>query len=164
MKLAGFWTVQGLWAWVCLLPVTVAHAVGPASPPGPLAWVALAGFGVGFLLESLADYQKFVFKNDPANKDKFISTGLYRWCRHPNYFGEMVVWSSLAVLAGSGGVLRKHPWILLSPAFTITLLLFVSGIPPLEASHEKRYGKDPSYRKYKETTSLIVPWFKLQTK
>jgi steroid 5-alpha reductase family enzyme len=70
LKLAGFWTAQGLWGWICLLPVSVAQALGPGAALGPVGWLAAAAFAGGFATETLADYQKFVFKSDPANKDK----------------------------------------------------------------------------------------------
>ena len=70
LKLAGFWTVQGLWAWVVLLPVTASHALAPAAAITPLAWVCAAGFVAGLGLEAVADYQKFKFKSEPGNKDK----------------------------------------------------------------------------------------------
>lgn len=72
LKLAGFWTAQGLWAWVCLLPITVGQAIAPAAPLGPLALLGTAAFVGGFAMETIADYQKFVFKNDPANKDRCL--------------------------------------------------------------------------------------------
>ena len=115
-----------------------------------------------------------------------MNEGLFQYCRHPNYFGEILVWTSLTTLAGTGGVLSSHPWILASPLFTAFLLIFVSGtlarwtcamdalcrqtyapvgdagIPPLEESHEKRYGKEAAYKEYKANTSLLIPWPKAE--
>ncbi|BDA45900.1 hypothetical protein COCOBI_07-6870 [Coccomyxa sp. Obi] len=158
IKLAGFWTAQSLWGWIVLLPVTVGQTLAPAVALGPVGWLAAAGFITGFAFETIADLQKFQFKT--ANPDKFMDSGLFALCRHPNYFGEILLWSSLTVLAGTHGVLAKHPWILASPAFTIFLLVYVSGIPPLEISHEKRYGKDAAYKRYKASTNLLLPWFR----
>ncbi|EIE22535.1 DUF1295-domain-containing protein [Coccomyxa subellipsoidea C-169] len=161
IKLAGFWTAQSLWGWIVLLPITVSQTLTPAAPLGPLGWIAAAGFLAGFAIETVADLQKFYFKS--AHPDKFMDSGLFALCRHPNYFGEILLWTSLTVLAGTHGVFAKHPWIIASPAFTIFLLLYVSGIPTLEKSHEKRYGKDAAYKDYKASTNLLLPWCKSKT-
>ena len=70
MKLAGFWATQGLWAWAVCLPVTVAHAAGGGAAMGAVAWTGAAAWALGFVWETLADYQKSAFKKDPANKGK----------------------------------------------------------------------------------------------
>ncbi|KAK9828482.1 hypothetical protein WJX72_000234 [[Myrmecia] bisecta] len=159
LKLAGFWTAQSLWAWVGVLPVTVAQAVAPNAALGLVGTAALGALLVGFAWETVADVQKYVFKSKPENKDRFISEGLYRYSRHPNYFGEILFWSSMYVLAGQPAIWRAHPWIVASPLFTAFLLLFASGVPPLEASHNKRYGSDPHYQAYKASTNKLIPWF-----
>ncbi|CAD7699761.1 unnamed protein product [Ostreobium quekettii] len=156
-----FWTMQSLWAWTVTLPVIVSQALPP--PKGPMS--AFSGLcAVAFLLgwgwETVADYQKFVFKSDPANKGKWIDTGLFKYSRHPNYFGEILVWSSLCGLACTPNVWRKAPWVVVSPLFTAFLLLCVSGVPILERSHQERYGLDPAYIRYKESTNLIIPGWK----
>ncbi|KAK9826118.1 hypothetical protein WJX81_004958 [Elliptochloris bilobata] len=138
VKLAGFWTAQSLWGWVVLLPIIVAQAVAPAAPLGVFGWAALGGFLTGFAMETVADAQKFAYKN--KHPDRFVREGLFRYCRHPNYFGEMLLWTSLTALAGGPGVLAAYPWVAVSPAFTIFLLTQASGIPPLEEAHNKRYG------------------------
>jgi steroid 5-alpha reductase family enzyme len=161
LKLAFFWTLQGLWAWICLLPVTASHALGPRR----LSTATLGGlalFAGGLLLESTADYQKFVWKSDPANRGKFMGpVGVYAYSQYPNYFAEMVIWSGLTLAAGPA-VLRTCPWVLASPLFTITLLMFISGIPLLEKHNAERFGNDPAYRAYKAATSLLIPWFPKQ--
>merc|ERR1711920_966976 len=120
-----------------------------------LGWCLWA---IGFLVESAADAQKFAFRSDPANRGQFITTGLWKYSRHPNYFGEILMWVGLCVSCSysfSGwGVLG---W--LSPAFNAFLLLFVSGVPLLEKAGQERWGNEPAYQHYMENTSCIVPWF-----
>ncbi|KAL4855947.1 hypothetical protein ACK3TF_003705 [Chlorella vulgaris] len=166
LKLLFFWTMQGLWAWACMLPVTAAHALSAASPAvvprlGGSASLAagLLLFGGGLLLESVADWQKFQWKNDPANKGRFMGpVGVYAYSRYPNYFGEMCVWAGLFVMAGPA-VWMRCPWTVASPLFTYLLVRHMSGIPPLERSYAERYGGQPQYEAYKAATNLLVPWW-----
>ena len=158
LRLGGFWTLQGLWAWMCLLPVTAVQAVSPLSAPLPYMIIGGALFVSGLLLETVADTQKFNFKLDPSNRGKFIGdTGVYKYSQYPNYCGEMAVW--LGVLISTGPkVWLAAPWTVMSPLFTILLLLKVSGIPLAEEKNERLYGKDPFYIAYKRNTSLLIPW------
>lgn len=101
-----------------------------------------------------------------ANRHAFITTGLWRFSRHPNYFGEMLMWFAVASsVAAAGwrqpdGVLHgRHQLAWLSPAFTATLLLGVSGLPMVEAAGRKKWGGQPDYEHYVTNTSPIVPWF-----
>ena len=117
---------------------------------------------VGFGCECAADAAKFAFRLDAANKGKFITHGLWRFSRHPNYFGEILIWSSTALAVSVAGLRATDYsllWAWLSPAFTALLLLRVSGIPMVEAAGEKKWGDDPRYRHYVEHTSALVPWF-----
>ncbi|PSC67318.1 hypothetical protein C2E20_8998 [Micractinium conductrix] len=166
LRLLFFWTMQGLLAWACMLPVTAAHAVSrdlPASArrlslKSPSLLVGAALFGGGLLLESVADWQKFKWKSDPANAGRFMGpVGAFSWSRHPNYFGEMCVWAGLFVMAGPA-VWRRCPWTLASPLFTFLLIRYMSGVPPLERSYQERYGGQPAYEAYKAATNLLVPW------
>jgi steroid 5-alpha reductase family enzyme len=105
---------------------------------------------------SVSDSQKSAFKGKDENRGRFVSNGLWRYSRHPNYFGEMLVWWGLFVYAvpfldGAAFVVA------IGPIFITVLLLFVSGIPLLEKSAEARYGADPAYREYKRRTSILVP-------
>ncbi|KAK9825343.1 hypothetical protein WJX74_011074 [Apatococcus lobatus] len=157
LKLLGFWTAQGAWAWVGCLPLTVMQAINPAGQITLLGKVALATFAAGFVFETTADLQKNQFKSKPENKEKFITHGLYSLCRHPNYAGEICMWFSIYALAATPNVWRTHPYVAASPLFITFLILYVSGVPTLEASHEKRYGKDPAYRHYRDTTNMLIP-------
>jgi len=111
---------------------------------GTVVW-----FG-GLLCESIADRQLAVFKRDPANKGKILQSGLWKYSRHPNYFGEISMWWGLSII----GVSILQPSLLLSPV-TITLLIrFVSGVPLLE----KKYAGRPDFEEYKRRTSVLIPW------
>ena len=125
------WTLQGLW-----VTFTFAAALAgiTSSVRQELGWFALIGFLVwlfGFAFEVIADDQKNRFRKDPANKGKFIQTGLWAWSRHPNYFGEIVLWIGVAIIAIP--VLHGWQWVvMISPVFVTLLLTRVSGVPMLE--------------------------------
>lgn len=107
---------------------------------------------VGFLFESISDYQLKIFKKDLNNKGKFIKSGLWKYSRHPNYFGESCMWFGIAIISY---FTTKNIISFVSPIIITFLLLFVSGIPLLEKSFEKREG----FLEYKEKTSVFIPWF-----
>ncbi|CAM9193513.1 unnamed protein product [Discosporangium mesarthrocarpum] len=165
INLAGFWTIQAMWAWAVSLPVTMANFAGPGAiraaggmGAGGWAWTGL--FAAGLVTETLADMQKYRFKNDPANAGKFCDAGVWSLSRHPNYLGELTVWWGIFGLASP--LLRAPRELALglaSPVFLMTLILFVSGVPLLEEQHDKKYGKDPRYQEYKANTPLLVPDF-----
>mmetsp|Transcript_12921 Transcript_12921/g.16997 ORF Transcript_12921/g.16997 Transcript_12921/m.16997 type:complete len:312 (+) Transcript_12921:34-969(+) len=163
VKLSSFWIIQAMWGWLVSAPVTMANFAPQVGRGALLGWhgkLFLGTFMGGFLLESVADQQKWEFKNDPANKGKWIETGVWKYSRHPNYFGEMVVWWSLFGL--SLPLLRGPRQVLLglaSPAFTTFLLMKVSGVPMLEEKYDKIYANDEDYSEYKKRTNLLVPWF-----
>ena len=97
-----------------------------------------------------------VFRQDPANHGRFIQVGLWRWSRHPNYFGEILVWVGVALVA-AGGLTGWASATLISPFFVALLLVGVSGIPLLDRRGEERWGQDPAYREYRDTTPALVP-------
>jgi steroid 5-alpha reductase family enzyme len=149
------WTMQGL--WVSFTLAAALAAITSVNQP-ELDVFALVGFVVwliGIGIEALADQQKSAFRADPANKGKFIQSGLWAWSRHPNYFGEIVLWVGVAIIAFpvlSGWQLVT----LVSPLFVILLLTRVSGIPMLEKRADERWGGQPDYEAYKERTSVLV--------
>ena len=150
------WTLQGLWV---LLTIACALAIITSADRRDLGWVAgigIAVWAVGFAIEVVADRQKSAFRRDPANDGRFITTGLWAWSRHPNYFGEITLWFGMAILAVP--ILSGWRWILLiSPVFVYVLLTRISGVPMLEARSERRWGDDPDFRQYTETTPVLIP-------
>ena len=150
------WTIQGLWV---LLTVACALAIITGIEREEIGWVAIVGMVVwviGFAIEVIADRQKSAFKRDTANQGRFISSGLWAWSRHPNYFGEIVLWTGIAVMALP--VLSGWRWVtLISPVFVVLLLTKVSGIPMLEARAEKRWGGEKEFQRYLANTPVLVP-------
>ncbi|XP_077236067.1 uncharacterized protein LOC143877741 isoform X2 [Tasmannia lanceolata] len=155
-KLAVFWIFQAVWAWTVSLPVTVVNASDrnpSVQPRDIIGWIM---WSVGMSVEAIADQQKLLFKNSPANRGKWCNVGLWKFSRHPNYFGEILLWWGIFV--ASSPVLEGAEWlVIVGPLFLSLLLLFVSGIPLLEESADKRFGNDAEFRLYKITTSPLIP-------
>lgn len=150
------WTIQGLWV---LLTAAAALAVitgGVREPLGAIGIAGIAVWSVGILIEIVSDRQKSNFRSNPDNKGKFINTGLWAWSRHPNYFGEIVLWTGMAIVAVP--VLHGWQWAtLISPVFVTFLLTKVSGIPLLEEKADQRWGGQDDYEEYKRRTPVLVP-------
>ncbi|MBN1146727.1 MAG: DUF1295 domain-containing protein [Anaerolineales bacterium] len=150
------WTLQGLW-----VTLTLAAALAAITTTTRLAlgWFALVGaliWAFGFAFEVVADSQKSRFRADPQNKGKFIQSGLWAWSRHPNYFGEIVLWIGVAVIALP--ILRGWQWVtLISPVFVALLLTRVSGVPMLEKKADEKWGGQAEYEAYKERTPVLIP-------
>jgi steroid 5-alpha reductase family enzyme len=150
------WTLQGLWVLLTLSCALAAMTSSRAVPLGALAAVGVAVFGAGFAIEAAADAQKRRFRADPANRDRFIRTGLWAWSRHPNYFGEILLWIGIALVALPA--LTGWQYVtLVSPVFVAVLLTRISGIPLLEARAARRWGDQPDYRAYCDRTPVLVP-------
>lgn len=149
------WTIQGLWV---LLTAAAALAVitgGAREPLGVIGFVGIAVWAAGMLIEIVADRQKSNFKANPENEGKFINTGLWAWSRHPNYFGEILLWTGMAIVALP--VLHGWQWAtLISPVFVAFLLIKVSGIPLLEARADERWGGEEDYENYKRRTPVLI--------
>lgn len=156
VRYLSVWSLQGLWVSVTL---AAALAAITSTTRGPLGLVAVAGsliWAFGFSLEVAADAQKSQFRANPKNAGTFISTGLWAWSRHPNYFGEIVLWIGVAVIAVP--VLRGWQWAALSsPVFVALLLTRVSGVPKLERLADEKWGNQESYQAYKKSTPVLVP-------
>ena len=150
------WTIQGLWV---LLTAAAALAVITGGVREPLGAIGIAGiiiWSIGILIEIIADRQKSKFRDEPDNKGKFINVGLWAWSRHPNYFGEIVLWTGMAIVAMP--VLQGWQWAtLISPVFVTFLLTRVSGIPLLEEKADERWGGQDDYENYKRNTPVLIP-------
>ncbi len=150
------WTVQGLWVILTAACALVIITGGSDKPIGWIGFIGILLWLIGFGFEVIADRQKSAFKADPKNRGKFINVGLWSWSRHPNYFGEILLWTGMAVLASP--ILSGWQWAaMISPLFVYLLLTRVSGIPMLAAKGLKKWGDDPAYQKYLATTSLLIP-------
>ncbi len=150
------WTLQGLWVSLTLSAALGAVTAAAAVPPGWPAAAGIALWGAGFIVEVAADAQKGRFRREAANSGRFIATGLWARCRHPNYLGEILLWTGVAVVA----LPALDGWryvTLVSPVFVWLLLTRVSGIPLLEAQADRKWGADPAYRAYKARTPVLVP-------
>jgi steroid 5-alpha reductase family enzyme len=149
------WTIQGLWV---ALTVAAALAAITTITRRDLGLIGLLGFLVwliGFGIEVVADQQKSRFREDPENAGKFIDRGLWSWSRHPNYFGEIVLWIGVAIIAVP--VLNGWQYLtLISPIFVIILLTRVSGVPMLERRADEKWGGQADYDDYKTRTSLLI--------
>jgi steroid 5-alpha reductase family enzyme len=150
------WTLQGLWVTITASAALAAITGATRVELGTVTAIGLVVWVVGIGLEIVADAQKSRFRADPANKGRFIHTGLWAWSRHPNYFGEITLWIGVAIVALP--VLRGWQWVtLISPLFVILLLTRVSGVPLLEKSADKRWGGEADYEDYKARTPVLLP-------
>lgn len=151
----------GVWVLMTLMPTLLANLRAVDSSGSQLDWRQKLGwslFAVGFFIEALADHQKSNFRANPENAGRFISSGLWSIVRHPNYLGEIVLWSGLG-LAALPSLRGLERWsTLLSPVFITLLLTSVSGIPMLEKSGIKRWGSDPNYQLYLRNTPRLLPF------
>jgi steroid 5-alpha reductase family enzyme len=159
IRFLNAWTIQALWvtftASAALIAITTTTRKG-------LDLFALIGFLVwacGFAMEVIADAQKSRFNADPANRGKFIQSGLWSRSRHPNYFGEIMLWVGVMIIALP--VLQGWQWVaLISPIFVTLLLTRVSGIPLLEKKADQKWGGQADYEAYKKRTPVLIPRLK----
>jgi len=151
------WTLQGLWVTFTFAAALAAITSGKREE---LGWFALIGFLVwlfGFAFEAISDNQKNRFRADPANKGKFIQSGLWAKSRHPNYFGEIMLWIGVAIIAIP--VLQGWQWVtMISPVFVTLLLTRISGVPMLENRADEKWGGQEDYEAYKKRTPVLFPW------
>lgn len=149
------WTMQGLWVFLTFSAGLAAITSGRDHPIDGWVIAGSAMWLLGFLIEVIADQQKSSFRKDPANAQRFIQHGLWAWSRHPNYFGEIVLWTGIAVMA----VPALQGWqylTLISPVFVFLLLTKVSGVRMLEARARKRWGEDQDYQEYHKRTPMLI--------
>jgi steroid 5-alpha reductase family enzyme len=148
------WTLQGLWVFLTLCAALAAITTLTPTVLGLLDGLGIAVWALGFAIEVVADRQKSEFR--AKNPGHYAHTGLWAWSRHPNYFGEIVLWVGVALIAAS--TLRGWQWVtMISPIFVAILLTRVSGIPLLERRADERWGDYESYQRYKAKTPVLVP-------
>ena len=148
------WTLQGLWVSLCSMCALTAISSEGGIVLNLFFYLGVAIFIFGFAIEIIADKQKSKFRSVEANKDSFITTGLWAKSRHPNYLGEILLWLGVAVISISS--LSGWQYLtLISPIFTYLLLVYVSGVRMLEDMGDKKWGHNEEYIKYKSTTPRL---------
>jgi steroid 5-alpha reductase family enzyme len=149
------WTMQGLWVFLTFSAGLAAMTSGKPHPIDVFVAVGCALWLAGFLIEIIADKQKTDFRKIESNKDRFIQHGLWAMSRHPNYFGEIMLWTGIAVAAFP--VLEGWQYVtLVSPVFVYLLLTKVSGVRMLEHQAKRRWGREPEFIEYFERTPALV--------
>ena len=149
-------TLSGLWVTLCSMCALVAISSPEGLVMNALTYVGIILFIIGFGIEIVADNQKTAFRSIEANKDSFITSGLWSKSRHPNYFGEVLLWFAIAVISYSS--LEGLQLItLISPVFTYILLVYVSGVRMLEDMNDKKWADDEQYKSYKKNTPMLFP-------
>ena len=144
--------LQGILMWLISAPLLGAQYHGQEKSPGILDYAGIALWITGFIFETFGDYQLARFKADPSNKGKVLSSGLWRYTRHPNYFGDSAVWWGYGFLClGAGSI-----WPVLGSILMTALIIKVSGVALLE---KNLVDKKPEYKEYIEKTSAFIPWF-----
>ena len=150
------WTLQGLWVNFTLAAALSAITSLTKSEMGLIELIGFLLWLLGFSLEVIADLQKTRFNASPENSNQFIRTGLWSWSRHPNYFGEIILWIGIAIIALP--VLRGWQLLtLISPLFVVLLLTRISGIPMLEVRADEKWGSQADYQEYKAKTAILIP-------
>ena len=150
------WTLQGMWVFIC----SSAALVAIANPTGVVInivfFIGLALFLLGFAVEVIADNQKTKFRSIPENKDQFINEGLWARSRHPNYFGEITLWTGITVM-GISTFEGMNYLAIFSPIFSYLLLVYVSGVRMLEFRGQRKWGHLDEYNAYKKNTPKLIP-------
>ena len=156
IRFLNVWTIQGLWVTFTLAAALVAITTANKKELDIFAILGLLVWIIGFAIEVAADSQKSRFNANPDNKGRFIQTGLWSRSRHPNYFGEIMLWVGIAMIALP--VLHGWQWVaLISPLFVTLLLTRVSGVPLLEKKADKKWGGQDEYEAYKKKTPILIP-------
>ncbi|MBL6904524.1 MAG: DUF1295 domain-containing protein [Pseudomonadales bacterium] len=151
------WTLGGAWVFITMAAGLAAITAVNQVALDVFFYVGVALWILGFGIEVIADRQKSLYRRNPDNKDKFITEGLWSVSRHPNYFGEIVLWVGITVIALPTLIGWQYVT-LISPIFVALLLIKISGVKLLEESGLKRWGDDPSYIKYVASTPSLVPF------
>ena len=152
------WTLQGFWVSICSMCALTAISSEVGVVVNIFFYIGFALFLIGFSIEVIADNQKNTFRSLEENKDKFIATGLWAKSRHPNYFGEIMLWTGIALIAFPS-LSGTQYLTLISPVFTYILLVHISGVRMLEDMGNKKWGHLEEYKDYKDKTPRIIPKF-----
>jgi steroid 5-alpha reductase family enzyme len=152
------WTLSALWVFLTTVNAITLIALNPLEPIGIFFIMGALLWLLGFGFEVIADRQKKHFSEQTKNEGRFITQGLWSVSRHPNYFGEIILWAGIAII--SLPFLSGWQFVtLVSPVFVFLLLTRISGLPFLEDKAEKKWGEDKDYIEYKKRTPILVPFF-----
>ena len=157
------WTLQGMWVSLCSMCALTAIASQQGVVINSFYYLGTMVFILGFSLEIIADWQKSTFRKNPQNKDRFIQHGLWRYSRHPNYFGEITLWTGISIMSFSS--LSGGQYItLISPVFTYILLVYISGVRILEEAGSEKWGHLKAYQAYVRGTPALFPALRKKNK
>lgn len=161
----GFWVYQMIWVFATIVPVIFVNGDDFNPVWNALDYIGWASYVVGFVSQVLADYQKFQFRKDASNKGIICQVGIWKYSRHPNYFGEIMIW--MGIFIGTIPVIVESNssglgWFtIISPLFSIFVLLFLSGIPFAEGKNLKRWYDLPdngaAWEEYARSTAPLIP-------
>ncbi len=155
-KFGSFWLLQAISIFIILLPTSIILNKDISMEFNSISLIGALISIFGIIIESIADQQKFKFKNIPENKDNFIKTGIWKYSRHPNYLGEIMMWVGVCIYCIY--YLNNVDLIaVISPIYISILLIFLSGIPTIEKKYDIRYKDNEEYQKYKKNTGLLLP-------
>lgn len=155
-RITLFWSLQTISILILLLPVVIAFSKTGMTWQ-PLQSIGLGIWALGLGIESLADAQKFKFRNDADNNGQFVNIGLWKWVQHPNYLGEILCWWGIFLMVMP--YLMGWEWLaIISPLWITFLLSKVSGIPILQKTQAAKYGHLSTYQSYKTNTAKLIPF------
>lgn len=158
-KYLVWWTMSALWVFLTTANALTLIVNNKKLVNQPIFYLGLLIWFIGILFEIIADEQKRRFRLNEKNRGKFISSGLWSISRHPNYFGEIILWIGIAII--SLPTLSGFQYVtLISPLFIYLLLTRISGVNLLEESSDKKWGDLPEYEQYKKETPVLVPFIK----
>ena len=149
------WTLQGMWVSICSMCAITAISSSDGIISNNLFYIGFVLFIIGFSIEIIADRQKTAFRSIEENKDKFITSGLWSKSQHPNYFGEILLWSAVAVMSFSS-LSGTQYLTMISPIFTYILLVYISGVRMLDDMGNKKWGHLEEYKTYKKNTPTLL--------
>jgi len=158
IRFLKFWIGQGIVVWLVMISSILYF--NQTAEMNYLTWLGLVLWFIALVVETIADWQKYVFINNPGNKNQWIESGLWKYSRHPNYFGEILHWIAIYIFVISGMGVMDSLIALVSPIFIIIVIVFATGLPMLEKGADKKWGDNHSYLEYKKRTSILIPWFK----
>ena len=158
LSLYFIWTMNSLWVFLTSLSMIIIFSSSQNNEFGLIQWLGLLIWVLGFLIEVVSDTQKSKFNK--KNKGVFIDVGLWKYIRHPNYLGEIIIWLGIFVISISYINSIFTALSILSPIFVFILLRFLTGVPQLEQRGQEKWGKQEKYLKYKERSGILLPKFK----